>query len=173
MDTVLDFIFPLLPAVLVFLTAFIFFNRMRRDQREFYGLLMRMEERKHSLPLQLKAYERLIIMLERITPAAMVMRVNRPGVTAPQLQLDLLKTVREEFELNVSMQMYISKSAWEFTKAAREEVQNLIKAAAVNVGAEASAMQLSHEIFRLENAGNIQTVQQALELLRHEARKMM
>ncbi len=173
MDTILDFVFPLIPAILVFITAYVFFNRMRDDQRNFYTLLIRLEERKTGLPLQLKAYERLIIMLERITPGALVMRVNQPGKGAAQLQLDLLKAVREEFDLNVSMQMYVSKTAWELTSIAKDDVQQLIKTAAIKAGAEANGMALNKEIFALEHVTNNASLKQALEILRGEARKML
>lgn len=173
MDTILDFIFPLIPALLVFVTAYIFFNRMRDDQRGFQQLLLRIEERKHSLPLQLKAYERLIIMLERISPGALVMRLNQPGMTAAQLQLEMLKAVREEFDLNVSMQMYVSRSAWEMTSLAKDDVVHLIKTAAVKAGAAANSMALSKEVFAFEEVSGNASVKKALLLLREEARKMM
>lgn len=173
MDTIIDLIFPLLPALLVFLAAYIFFNRMRADQRGFYTLLMRMEERKHSLPLQLKAYERMIIMLERIKPGVMVMRLKRSSDRASSLHLEMLKAVREEFEHNVSMQMYLSRSAWEMTKQAVDDSKQLINKAAQRAGAEASAMEFSKEVFVLEEQSNNQAIEQALELLRNEARKMM
>lgn len=173
MDTILDFIFPLLPAVLVFATAYVFFNRMRNDQHSFQQMLLRIEERKHSLPLQLKAYERLIIMLERIKPSALVMRLNKPGMTAAQLQLELLKAVRDEYDLNVSMQMYVTRTAWEMTGRGRDEVVDAIKQAAVKAGANGSSMDLSRHLFEHEEKTNNAAVQQALELLRLEARKMM
>lgn len=173
MDTILDFVFPLIPAVLVFVTAYIFFNRMRNDQHAFQQMLVRLEERKHSLPLQLKAYERLIIMLERITPSALVMRLNKPGMTASQLQLELLKAVRDEYDLNVSMQMYVSRTAWELTGRGRDEVVESIKSAAIKAGATGTAMDLSRHLFAIEEQSKNQSVKQALEVLRLEARKMM
>lgn len=174
MDTVLDFIFPLLPAVLVFLTAYIFFNNIRKDQRDFQTATMKIELMKQSLPLQLKAYERLTIMLERITPSNLVMRINKGTMNGAQLQLELLKAIREEFEHNISMQVYVSDGAWEMTKVAKEETLQLIKIASTKVGPEGSSMQLSKEIFDLENKTGNSAIKQAINALRKEARgKMM
>ena len=173
MDTILDILLLLVPALLVFLTAMIFFNRMRNDQREFQKWHMRSEERKHSLPLQMKAYERLIIMLERITPSNLVMRVNQGSMDGAQLQLELLKAVRSEFEHNISMQMYVSRTAWELTKNAKDEVLQMVKIAATKAGPEASGMALSKEIFDLEAKTGNQAIKQTLDLLRMEAQKMM
>ena len=139
MDTVLDFIFPLIPALLVFVTAYIFFNNMRKDQRDFQTAQIKIELLKQSLPLQLKAYERLTIMLERITPSNLVMRINRGSMNGSQLQLELLKAIREEYEHNISMQVYVSDGAWEMTRIAKEETLQLIKIAATKVGPEGSS----------------------------------
>ncbi|MDG1261993.1 MAG: hypothetical protein P8H59_05375 [Flavobacteriales bacterium] len=174
MDTVLDFIFPLIPALLVFVTAYIFFNNMRKDQRDFQTAQIKIELLKQSLPLQLKAYERLTIMLERITPSNLVMRINRGSMNGSQLQLELLKAIREEYEHNISMQVYVSDGAWEMTRIAKEETLQLIKIAATKVGPEGSSMQLSKEIFDLENKTGNSAIKQAIKALRNEARgKMM
>lgn len=173
MDTVFQLLTLLIPAVLVFLTAWFFLNKMRHDQREMQRMLLRLEERKHSLPLQLKAYERLIIMLERITPGNLVMRVNKGSMNSAQLQLELLKAVREEYEHNISMQMYVSRTAWELTRTAKEEVMQLIKIAASKNAPDASAMSLSKEIFDLEQKTQNSSIQNALNLLKSEAQQKM
>ena len=173
MDTVLDFIFPLLPAVIVFLTAYLFFNNMRKDQRDFQTAIMKTEVKKQSLPLQLNAYERLTIMLERIAPSNLVLRVNNGNMNGGQLQLELLKAIREEFEHNISMQIYVSDAAWEMTKIAKEETLQLIKIAASKVGPEGSSMQLSKEVFDLENKTGNSAIKQAARALRNEAREKM
>lgn len=174
MDTVLDFIYPLLPAVLVFLTAYIFFKSMRKDQRDFQTATMKIELMKQSMPLQMKAYERLTIMLERISPSNLVMRINKGNLNGGQLQLELLKAIREEFEHNISMQVYVSDGAWEMTKVAKEETLQLIKIAASKVGPEATPMQLSKEVFDLESKTGNSAIRQAVHALRNEARgKMM
>lgn len=173
MDTVFELLTLLIPAALVFLTAWLFFNKMRNDQRDFQRMLIRLEERKHSLPLQLKAYERLIIMLERITPGNLVMRVNSGSMNSAQLQLELLKSIREEFEHNISMQMYVSRSAWELSRTAKDECVRLIKIAASQSAPDATAMSLSKIIFDLEQKTGNESIHQALNLLKKEAQEKM
>jgi ankyrin repeat protein len=134
---------------------------------------LKTELMKQSLPLQLKAYERLTIMLERITPSNLVLRVNKGNMNGGQLQLELLKAIREEFEHNTSMQIYVSDMAWEMTKVAKEETLQLIKIAASKVGAEGSSMQLSKEVFDLENKTGNSAIQQAARVVRNEARGKM
>ena len=146
---------------------------MRKDQRDFQSATMKIELMKQSLPLQLKAYERLTIMLERITPSNLVMRINKGNMNGGQLQLELLKAIREEFEHNISMQVYVSDGAWEMTRVAKEETLQLIKIAATKVGPEGSSMHFSKEIFDLENKTGNSAIKQAINALRKEARAKM
>jgi hypothetical protein len=87
------------------------------------------EERKILLPLRLQAYERIILFLERISPENLIMRIARPEMSALQLQSELVRVIREEFEYNLSQQIYISATGWELVKNAKEETIRLINVA--------------------------------------------
>ena len=58
------------------------------------------------------------------------MRVNKAGLTAEQFHGLLISSIREEFEHNLSQQLYISFGAWELVKTAKEEMISLINTAA-------------------------------------------
>jgi hypothetical protein len=82
------------------------------------------------LPLKLQACERLILLLERITPSQAVNRAIQPGMTSYELQIMLLKNIREEYEHNVAQQLYVSPSCWALIKTAKEEVIRLVNISA-------------------------------------------
>jgi hypothetical protein len=128
------------------------------------------EKGKILLPLKIKAYERLIVMLERIRPHGLVMRTNNGQQTSGQLQLHLLKAVREEFEHNISLQMYVSDRVWQTVVMAKEETLQLIKVAASKSQPNGSAMQLSQEIFSLEEQVGSSAIELALKALKLEIR---
>ncbi len=163
----------LIPSIIVFLVAIFFFWKMRDDQKEFQQLLVGAEDRRQSLPLKLKAYERLIIMLERITRSALVMRMSSRGMTSTQWQFELLKAIRDEYDHNISMQMYVSQPAWEAVRKAREEVAEMVKIAAKRAGNESQAMEVNRHLFDLEAATNNGVIKYALEMLRIEAQRLM
>jgi hypothetical protein len=172
MDAIAITLTALIPCIIVFLVALFFFWKMRDDQRDFQVRLIQAEDRKQTLPLKIKAYERLIIMLERITPTALVMRMNTGGMPSMQWQFELLKAVREEYEHNISMQMYVSPQAWEVVKKAREEVVEMIKQSAQKAG-DQGAMELNRHLFDLEARSQNKTIRFALEVLRIEAQRLM
>jgi hypothetical protein len=113
------------------------------------GDTIRGEEQKIILPIRLQAYERIVLFLERISPNNLIMRLNQPEMSSLQLQSTLIKTIREEFEYNLSQQLYISLKGWELVKNAKEETIKLINIASGKIPETASAAELVKIIFDL------------------------
>ena len=63
--------------------------------------------------LQLQAYERCIILCERLAFNALLERSRYKELTALQLKDLLTQTIRNEFEYNISQQLYVSPAAWD------------------------------------------------------------
>jgi hypothetical protein len=128
---------------------------------------------RESIPLKLQAFERLILFLERITPNSLLVRVHRGGMAASQLQSELVTTIRAEFEHNLSQQIYVSEQAWEEVKDAKEEMIRIINNAFSHVGANASGIQMSSQIFeQVLKMENVPT-QKALDFIKSEAKKIL
>lgn len=77
-------------------------------------------------PMKLQAYERLTILLERIAPENLVMTLSKPKQTAAELKQMINFQVSEEFNHNISQQIYISSQAWELIKLIREQVLHIV-----------------------------------------------
>ncbi len=172
METTLEILKYTLPAVIVFLTAFVLMrglirNNELRNQREIAE-----SAGKTILPIRLQAYERLALLLERISPESLIMRVNKPGMGAKQLHAELLSSIRAEFEHNLSQQVYISNEAWERIRAARGNVINLVNAAADQVKEDATALTYSQKVFEQVLQLKTPPVQEALEFLKEEMREL-
>jgi hypothetical protein len=179
-----DILFYFIPAVIV---MFAMFTVMRRFLESQQATLRKYIERdlhlqsaeeklmrqRESMPLKLQAYERLVLFLERISPNALLVRVHRGGMAASQLQSELVITVRTEFEHNLSQQIYVSQQAWDEIKDAKEEIIRIINNAFSHVGANASGIQMSSQIFEqvlnMENLPN----QKAIDFLKSEAKKIL
>jgi len=101
------------------------------------------------LPLRLQAYERFVLFLERISPSNLILRLNTPDITVSQLQSLLVRTIRDEYEYNLSQQLYISGHAWELIRNANEEMIALINRAALKAGNEALAGDFVKTVFEL------------------------
>ncbi|WP_439183478.1 hypothetical protein [Carboxylicivirga taeanensis] len=98
------------------------------------------------IPTRLQAYERLSILLERISPEALILRSNQHGLTSLQLQKNLLQTIRQEFEHNFAMQIYLPIASWDTIVKSRDELIKLINTSSSEVQPNSPAMELSKVI---------------------------
>ena len=133
----------------------------------------RVEEQKIILPLRLQAYERIILFLERISPTNIVIRLNKPEMTSVQLQALLVRTIREEFEYNLSQQIYISFTAWELVKNAKEETIKLVNLASGRIPEVSSSGELVKAILDLVVEKDHLHVNVAIEEIKKETLKII
>jgi hypothetical protein len=168
MDILLEILKYTIPALVVFVTAYFMFQGFLRQEETRWQQQVADRTHKTVLPIRLQAYERLALLLERISPESIILRVSKPGMTAKQLHTELLGSIRAEFDHNVSQQIYISNEAWELIKSARGKVIHLINAAADKVKDEATALTLSQQIFERAMELKTQPTSEAMEFLKKE-----
>lgn len=134
-----------LGAVYYIIKLFINDENARRNQEINKTLLF--EQRKVSQPLRLQAYERIIVFLERIHPFSLIQRVYHPNMLITEFQLELIKSIRAEYEYNLSQQMYINNDAWQMVSTAKEETIKQINLFASQIPDDADGIELSKGIF--------------------------
>jgi glycosyltransferase involved in cell wall biosynthesis len=84
---------------------------------------------------------------------------------------DLMRALREEFDHNISLQMYVSDECWNKVKRAREETGELYKVAFTRVKADSSAAEFGREILHLEATVGNSAIREALMAVRIEMGK--
>ncbi len=168
MEVFLEILKYTLPALVVFATAYVMFQGFLRQEENRVRKEISDRNRKTVLPIRLQAYERLALLLERISPESIIMRVNKPGMTAKQLHTELLSSIRAEFDHNISQQVYISNEAWDLIISARGKVIHLINTATDQVKDEATALTLSQQIFEMTMELVSQPTKEAMHFLKKE-----
>jgi len=98
--------------------------------------------------LKLQAYERLILLANRIAAPGMITRLQNEGksnstLSATDQQLLLVSTIKEEFEHNVTQQLYVSKTAWDAVTNFKEKNILLIHQAAATLQTGSNAGELN------------------------------
>ncbi|MFZ2340587.1 MAG: hypothetical protein WAW07_12810 [Bacteroidales bacterium] len=143
METVADILKITLPALIVFLTAWIIIRNMIRNDQEKRRQEVILQGSRNITPIKLQAYERIVLFLERISLESLLMRVSTPDMTASQLQSALLTAIRSEFEHNLSQQIYMSPQAWEVVRNARSNTIKMINNEAERIKGDAPGIELS------------------------------
>ncbi len=144
-DTILQLLFYLLPAVVVGVIAFYFFNLHTRNEENRRRFLLHKENQKQALPLRLQAYERMALFLERIAPANLLIRVKPYQNKKEDYVKLLVRTIEQEFEHNLAQQIYVSEECWNVIKASKNATISNIRKAAAKEGIE-DADQLRQDI---------------------------
>jgi hypothetical protein len=170
MQSLLELIKYTLPSLVVLATAYYLLKMFLDKETEKTQMQMRLDVQKISLPVRMQAYERLVLLLERIDPASLLVRTNQPGMSASQLHSALIQTIRSEFEHNLSQQLYVSVKAWEMLRNAREESVKRINTAAMKLSPEATSADLASLILINDMDADQSAVKGALDLLKSEAR---
>lgn len=128
----------------------------------------------NSLQLQLQAYERLILLTERIALPNVVSRLNRQGLSLKEMQLSLIQQIKQEFEYNITQQIYVSAEAWDAVRNLKDQNILIINQVASFLPAESSGPELNRQILEMIVQNPRATLHQVVEeLLSFEARKLM
>ena len=160
------------------LTGYIYYLLTKRyfdNQQKTQMLQMRIDEHREAVklvtPIRLQAYERMALYLERISPESLVLRCYQPGMDTKLLQGVMTKTIRDEWEHNLSQQVYISSEAWRRIRRAKDEMMGVINSAAITIPDDADPTRLASAIFATIAEGQVPTAS-ALEFLKQEMREL-
>lgn len=72
--------------------------------------------------LRLQAYERLILLCERINLMPLMMRVNNQEITTDNLKNAMILATLKEYEHNLTQQIYVSGELWEMVTFLKDNV---------------------------------------------------
>ena len=162
----------IVPALIVLVTAYMLLKRFLDNDYRIRLLSARSTMQKDILPLRFQAYERLCLLLERISPNNLVIRISSAGLTSRELHSMLIQAVRDEYEHNLSQQVYVSTQAWMMVKNAKEEVIRIINTASTKVDENAPSLELSRTIINMMINNEKMMAMRALEFLKQEVREL-
>lgn len=170
MEYIVDLLKIILPAGLVIYGMYIITVSFLKKEWNQKHLELKTKNTEIVLPVRLQAGERLCLLLERITPNSLVRRINQGGLSATELHIQLIAEVREEFNHNLSQQIYFSDETWESIRNAVEQVITLINRAYQDLNKEAIGLDLAKRIFHLSMEQQNDTLAQARKNVKSEIR---
>ncbi len=169
LEVILEIIKVTVPALVVFATVYYLFKTFLENQHKLQVLKMRKENKSHSFPIKMQAYERLMLFCERITLSNLMLRVRSENQTAGGLRLAMMIAIQQEFEHNVSQQVYVSEELWKIITFAKNDTINLVNIVAKTVDENASSQELSKAIFNHLNEVKVTPLDKARSAIVQEA----
>ena len=171
MDVLIEFGKLLIPATIVLYAAYLLVRSFIQKDLELKQLEVRSRSIETVLPNRLHAYERITLFLERISPQNLLIRIGGAGMAAREFHQSLLAEIRNEYNHNVSQQVYMSETVWDLVKSAKEDLVVTINDAASELTAEATSLDLSKKIVEKTLSKQIDPIAHALSELKKEIQR--
>jgi hypothetical protein len=172
MEILGDFLKIIIPAAAVMFGMYLTVKSFLSKDFDKKLIDIRIKNNEIILPVRLQAYERMALFLERISPHNLIVRVNDPAYNSAQLQQRMLMEIREEYNHNLSQQVYMSEQTWVLIKSAMEEVISIINRASTNVPSDARGIELAKMVFEILVQKNEEPVSKALKSLKKEIQQV-
>ncbi|MDP4201954.1 MAG: hypothetical protein Q8861_04620 [Bacteroidota bacterium] len=168
MDILFDILKYTLPAALVVFATYVVMKQLHNENEKHRRYEFLRTSAQLITPARLQAYERLTLFIERMIPDNLVMRQPCSSMTAAALQAQLLEIIRNEYEHNVSQQLYVGNDVWIMVKNAKESMLQLVNSCATRLPAGSSGIALAQLIIETYNAASGTTLDIALNMLKKE-----
>lgn len=131
-NQVISYVAYLLPAIVVGVIAYYFFKSHTANEEGRRRYLIQKEAQKQLLPLRLQAYERIALFLERIDPNKLLVRVKPFSDSKDEYEILLVKNIEQEYEHNLTQQIYITAECWSLVNAAKNATIQIVRQASMN-----------------------------------------
>jgi hypothetical protein len=125
-----------------------------------------------TLPLRLQAYERIVLFIERINPENMLIRLNSPEYSAADLNGIIITDIRNEYQHNITQQVYVSGKAWAVTKLVKDDTLNMVAAAYKSLPENATGLDLAKAILTGLSQAEENPYELGADLIRQELEQL-
>ena len=126
MDNIIDQLDFVLPAFLVIVIAVYMLKKVLNHDHQRRVFEYKKSIVKEMIPLRMQAFERLTLFMERMQPQNLLPRVQTTEMSAMELHRVLIQTIRNEYDHNMSQQVYISEKSWDMINKAKDQLITLI-----------------------------------------------
>jgi hypothetical protein len=134
----------LVPSLIIAVTAFYFFNSYTSNENRRRDVELHLKHAQQTLPLRLQAYERMALFLERITLGNLLARVTPRSDDKNAYEAQLISTIEQEFEHNLTQQIYISQNCWNVIMTSKNTSIQMIRQANMSEKVESAQKMREH-----------------------------
>lgn len=157
-----------LPALLVFLTAHYMMKQHVLNSVQLIKIEILKTNHQSFTPLKLQAYERIALFLERTSIPVLIQTYAQADQTARGFAAAASHAIKEEYNYNVSQQIYVSSQMWILIKAIKEQHLQLFQNITASLPPEATAADLSRKLIEYLQSMEIQPQDRGLEFVKNE-----
>lgn len=172
MEQFFDLLKIIIPSSILLYGVYLIVKSFLNKEFEKHLVTLKLKNNELILPARMQAYERICLLLERVSPHSLLIRLNDPSLNSAQLQAKLLLSIREEFNHNLSQQVYMSDQAWQLVKVSVEEIIGIVNSSAQLVDPESRSIELAKQIFEKLVQKNEDPCQKAIKFVKSEIQQI-
>jgi hypothetical protein len=146
-EKIIELLSYTIPSAVTGLVAYYFFVAHTKNEERKMKLTLLKENQKQALPIKLQAYERMTLFLERINPSKLIIRISSVNNDKEAYASSIINAIEQEFEHNLSQQIYISNKCWSVIIASKNATIQIIKKTA-SIESIKNAQELREEILK-------------------------
>ena len=129
---IIDLFLFAIPALITGVIAYYFFKEHTKNEDGRRRFLLKQDMQVNAMPLRLQAYERIALLLERLSPSKLLIRVQPISSNKEDYINLLIQNIEQEFEHNLSQQIYVSQKCWSIITTAKNATIQLIRKAGLS-----------------------------------------
>ena len=159
-----------LPALITGGVAFVMMQKFYNSEESKRKFELLRENQKQALPIRLQAYERVVLLLERINPTQLLLRVAPISKSKEDYATLLTHNIQTEYEHNLTQQIYLTAETWDIILKAKNSTVQMIRKNAIRediVDADKLREAIMLELTEVESHSNI-----AISFLKEELKRV-
>jgi hypothetical protein len=129
---IIDLLLFAIPSLITGVIAYYFFKEHTKNEDGRRRFLLKKDMQVNAMPLRLQAYERIALLLERLSPSKLLIRVQPMSSNKEDYINLLIQNIEQEFEHNLSQQIYVSQKCWSIITTAKNATIQLIRKAGLS-----------------------------------------
>lgn len=127
MTKIIEILAYTIPSIITGGVAYFIFISYFKDQQNTRRWLIQKENQKLAFPQRIQAYERMVLFLERINPTKMLVRIAPISQEKSDYENLIVSQIEQEFEHNLTQQLYLSDAAWTIILTAKNSTIQIIR----------------------------------------------
>ena len=125
---ILKLLESLAPAMIVGFVSFFMLKQFTTNEIRKEHFLLKKGAMKDIIPIRFQAYERIVILLERLRFENLSSRIPpKKDQDAASYKMLLIQIIKQEYDHNISQQVYISPESWRMVDATKVYVSSQIQ----------------------------------------------
>ncbi|RZJ79982.1 MAG: hypothetical protein EOO47_09060 [Flavobacterium sp.] len=130
------------------------------------------EVNEQLLPVRIQAHERLLIFVDRISPANLLVRLHQQGIDMQSLQAGILNEIKTEYQHNITQQLYVTSETWNVVRKLKDDTLAMVTNAVKGMQKDASGVELSRTILQHMATLTEDPYQLTIELIKKDIQQL-